>query len=230
MTRRAATLVEVLVAGAVFLLVLAGAWAVFQTSRRQAEQVLEYADILQAATSVAARLQLDLAAAWVPPGGDLNTSAFDVAADGKGISFLRSLRVEDVDAVPPQGPGRRLVRWSTAARPDGFFTLTRELPGPGGEKQTWPSALLKDLRFQVYKFDGQLYAAAEFLFLRPERAAGGGAEREFPIRLVRQLGRYNAAPAGGFPSAPSPLVPAGDPATGVTLFPSSPSEASGGTL
>lgn len=229
MSRRGTTLVEALVAGGVFLVVMAGAWAVFQTSRKQAEQVLEYSDILQSATSVSTRLQLDFAAAWVPPGGDLNSSAFDVAADGKGISFLRSPRVEDVDAVPPAGPGRRLVRWTTQARPDGYLTLTRELPGPGGEKQTWPSAPLKDLRFLVYKVDGQLYAVAEFLFLRPERAAGGGNEREFPIRLVRHLGRFSAAPAG-LPSAPAPLLPPGAPDPGVLPFPVPPAQTGGGTL
>ena len=80
--RGGATMVEVMVAGGLFLAVMAGAWMVFSTSRRQAVQVLEYSDILQAATSVATRLQLDLSAAWVPPGGDIDSSAFDLGAIG----------------------------------------------------------------------------------------------------------------------------------------------------
>jgi hypothetical protein len=197
--------VESLVAAGVFTLVLGGGWMVFRMSRKQASQVMEYSSLLQTAASVTARLQMDLAAAYVPATMDLGNPAFQISADRRSLGFLRSPRVDDVGGAPSTGPGRRWVEWKATPSGPSNFELTRILQADPPRTIRWSGAPLKEVHFALRKYDGQVFVVGEFLFLGPKKSSGA-PPRTFPVRVVKRLLSGNRLSTSGIPSPPGGIT------------------------
>lgn len=198
--RRGATLVEALVAAAVLTLVLAGAWAVLTTGRKGGHQAVRYGSILQAASTMRARLEQDLAAAWVPPGTRAIHRAFRVAPDGGSVVFLRSGTLEDPEAPGPPTLPRRWVRWSSDPGVGGTRVIRREVAD--GPAVSWESAPATDLRFELIRQGARHYLIAEAMLIDADSAATPSNRRPIPLRVARRLRSPGRLPDGmlAFPS------------------------------
>ena len=185
MKRRGATLVEALVAAALLALVLAGAWAMLSTGRKGGHQAVRYGSILQAASTMRARLEQDLAAAWVPPGTRAIRRAFRVSSDGRSVVFLRSGVLEDPEAPGPPSLPRRWVRWTTEPGPGGTRVIRREVAD--GPAVTWESAPATDVRFSLVRQNARHYLVAEAMLVDADSAETPSNRRAIPLRVARRL-------------------------------------------
>ncbi len=184
--RGGATLVEALTAGVLALAVVGGAFVSYRMTRRQEAQSGRISTLLAAGGSVMARLRMDLAAAFVPPGADLDSPAFVVGPGATSLAFVRDRRVEDPAAVPAAGPARQAVTWSAVPGGDGFLRLRREAEGE--DPVTWPDAPAKEVRFALRKVDGRLFVVAEALLVDGTAGSGPAASgKAIPVRVVRRL-------------------------------------------
>lgn len=200
MSRRGTTLVEALVAAAVFSLVLAGAWAVLTTGRKGGHQAVRYGSVLQAASTLRARLEQDLAAAWVPTGTQAMRRAFRISEDGRTMIFLRAGTLEDPEAPGPPALSRRWVRWSSDPGPGDTRVIRREVSD--GPALTWDSAPATDLRFELVRQDARHYLVVEAMLLDADSAATPSNRRPIPLRVARRLRSPGRLPDGmlGYPA------------------------------
>lgn len=185
-TRRGATFVEMIVAAALLSLVVAVSWFFFGTARRQADQLYKYTSVLQAATSIGSRLQLDISAAYVPPGDPMASDLFEIGTDGRSLGFTRSPPADQVGDSVVRGSGRRWVQYSTEPGPGGTYNIIRTL----GEQNTrWAGVVAKDVRFSLERAGGRTFVVAELLLLDEDTAARADLSnrRPYALRVVRRL-------------------------------------------
>lgn len=186
-TRRGLTMVEAIMGALVAAIVLGIAWNLVGSVQRQAVLVERYASVFQTAGALTARLQTDLAAAFVPPAVDPVGSSFLLGDGGSSLGFLRYERVDDVTTVRPTSPPLVWVEWSSRPGPEGSRILTRKVQE--GETIEWPDAPATQVRFELLKHRGYLYAVGAFLLKNAEAVERGGAfaGRSVPVRIVRRL-------------------------------------------
>jgi len=188
-TRRpGATFVEIMVAAVLMILVLGGAWFFFATARRQTDQAFKYSSILQAATSISARLQIDLAAAYVPAGDPLSSDLFEVSEDGKTLGFTRSPPPEgDVEQASLASSNRRWLEYSTEPGPTADTMILKRT---FGEQVTrWLGTPLKHLAFRLERANGRSFVVAEMLIVDEDTATRPDLSNRRPlgVRVVKRL-------------------------------------------
>jgi hypothetical protein len=184
--RRGATFVEIMVAGALLALVLGVSWFFFGTARKQADQLFKYTSVLQAATSIGSRLQLDVSAAYVPPGDPMASDLFEISPDGRSLGFTRSPPAEQTGATVVRGSGRRWVQYSTEPGPNGSFHIVRTL----GEQTTrWAGVVATEVKFSLERAGGRPFVVAELLLLDEDTASRPelSNRRPYALRVVRRL-------------------------------------------
>lgn len=184
--RRGATFVEIMVAAALLALVLGVSWFFFGTARRQSDQLFKYASILQAATSIGSRLQLDISAAYVPPGDPMASDLFEISADGRSLGFTRSPPAEQTGGSVVRGSGRRWVQYASEPGPNGTYRIVRTL----GEQTTrWAGVVASEVKFSLERSGGRPFVVAEILLLDEDTAARPDLSnrRPFALRVVRRL-------------------------------------------
>lgn len=186
--RLAFTLLEVVVAGALFSLVLGVAWQFFTAAGRQSQQLDGYAALIQGATLVQARLDGDISAMALPSNPTPESPLFERVPDGASLGFLRRRRIDSLEDVSPSGVELYRVRWRSEPRPDGTASLVRE--GDGGALQRFPGVACRNLRFELTLVGYDLYLVAEVELLaavEPGATGPGAPRRVLPLRLVRRL-------------------------------------------
>lgn len=188
--RRGATLPEILVAFGIFGLVSFGGWSAFRLVRRQAAQVREYSDVVQTASSLLARLELDAAAMTLPDGTPRSVVVED---EGRVLRFFRTGQAGDPDTQPAGELGLYSVRYELRDGEVAGLTLTRTAERVEPEIQTWDGFPIQDARFSTEDFRGAPYIFLELLFRDP--AAGtdaGGKKATLPLRWMHQIPAYES--------------------------------------
>ena len=184
--RRGTTFVEIMVAIALLALVLGVSWFFFGTARRQADQLFKYASVLQAATSIGSRLQLDISASYVPPGDPMASDLFDISDDGRNLGFTRSPPAEQTGGDVVRGSGRRWVQYSAEPGPNGTFHIVRTL----GEQNTrWAGVVASEVKFSLERSGGRTFVVAELLLIDEDTASRPDISnrRPYALRVVRRL-------------------------------------------
>lgn len=184
--RRAVTFVEVLVALFLLGLILGTSWYFFVTVSGQTKQAMDYSTVLQSATMIGARLQIDLAAAYVPAGDPLASDLFQVGADGKSLGFTRAQPAEDLTSASVKGSNRRWLEYTTQPGPNGTLVLERRF---GDQVTRWPETPLKELRFRLQRANSRSFVIAEMLLVDSDTAARPdlSSRRPFALRIVKRL-------------------------------------------
>lgn len=188
--RRAATFVEIMVAAGLLILILAGAWYFFVVARRSSDQVYQYASVLQAATSIGARLQIDLSAAYVPSGDILNSNLFEIGPENRKLGFTRTPPADNVENSRSTGSGRRWIEYATEPGPGTGANQTYVLKRIFGDRtSTWAGTVCKDIKFSIERAGGRNFLVAELL-IQDEKTAerpDDSNRRPFALRVVRRL-------------------------------------------
>ncbi len=194
--RLGATLVEVFVALGIFFLVFAGAWQIFSAGARSGHQAVKYSSILQAAGTMRARLEKDLAASWVPNGKRAVARAFRISADQRSLTFLRSGHVDDPEAQDAPMVARRWVRWSATPGPQETFIVKREALNEGSV--SWDSAPATHLQFSLIENEARTFLKADFLLVDSDAAARPEASKRqsIPLRVIKRLKSPGRIPHG----------------------------------
>lgn len=226
--RRAMTFVEIMVAAVLLIMVLGGAWFFFTAARRQTDQAFKYSSVLQSAASIGARLQIDLAAAYVPPGDPLSSDLFQIEDDGRKLGFTRSPPETNAEEATTSGGGRRWLEYSTEPGPNGTYFLKRTL---GDHVTRWIGTPCKELKFELLRppGTGRTFLVAELVLIDEDTAERPGLSnrRPFAMRVVKRLrdpanfsgvgGRsfplHILGPLQGDPGTSSPLPVDADPST-----------------
>lgn len=187
-SRRAMTFVEILVGALLLVLVIGGTWFFFTAARRQTDQAFKYSSVLQAATSIGARLQIDMAAAYVPPGDPLSSDLFKISDEGRKLGFTRTPPEENVEVATSSGSGRRWLEYSTEPGPGGTYFLKRTL---GDQVTRWIGTPCKEIKFQLVRppGTGRTFLVAEILLIDEDTAARPDLShrRPFALRIVKRL-------------------------------------------
>jgi hypothetical protein len=184
------TLTEMLVAGAILALVAGGSWSAFVGLRKQGNQVLNFSSVLQAASSVEARLELDGAALRLPSGLAKDVK---ISADGLSMSFLITPRSTSAVSESPGGSPSQRVVWRGEARSEGGWTLVREITSPGFEsKMEWQSSPLELLQFSMKGEGVRFFLFAEMFFLSEKSPSStststSGKRASLPLRWIHRV-------------------------------------------
>lgn len=183
--RAGTSIVEIMVATVVLSIAATGTWFAFTGLQRQSNQVADHLGILQAASSVEARLSLD-AASLCLPGGTLQTIQVD--EEGSWISFLVTPQSSAPESAPASGVDARRVRWSALPASDGAYRLVREVVTPGHEERLeWASPLLSVARFSLASYSGRHFLTARLLFRGSSPEGATSSRRGLPLRWLYQV-------------------------------------------
>jgi hypothetical protein len=181
--RRGTSLIETIIAVVVGIMILGAAWVIYVSATRTGVKVLEYSSVLEASASVQARLVLDVASAYMPPGQDSRTSPLFVSQDGKRVSFFTHKRIDDPENNGPHLTQFRRVVWEAVEEGDHFII---ERKPDAEEGQRWETLHCEDVRFHQRFFKGKFYLEADFLF-RGSTNEALNSPKTFPLRVVRRL-------------------------------------------
>lgn len=190
--RPGTTLIETIIAVVVGIMILGGAWVIYVSATRTGVKVLEYSSVLEASASVQARLVLDLAAAYMPPGQDDRSTPLFVTQEGRRVSFFVHKRIADPEANGPHLTQFRRVIWEAVQEGDHWILERR----PDAEEgQRWENLHCEDVRFRQRFHKGRFFFEGDFLF-RGSTNEGVESPKTFPLRVVRRLrdpGRFGQA-------------------------------------
>lgn len=213
--RGGTSMVELMVGAGLLALFLGMLWQLFGGVQRAGRRSLDLADELQAAGSMVARLQTDLAGVRIPPGFTRGSSSLRVSEDGRQLQFRAFVDAGAFEEDPLASVGLTRIRYTLEPRDDGTLRLVRSEPPPPAEDAevvTWETPLV-DGRFRLEESNDRFLLSAE-LFLRGQRPPPEGPGGT-PLRVVQRLNRppnpstmgLLGAALGGFPQQLFPDLP-----------------------